>query len=90
MRKAISVATSKTRIFVLNGTYNNNNYGGGDNNGPLMTIKDKTDILLTNYPGHFPVLKFDKSGGVVMIHVRSQRTATDCGKYAEMLFFYNL
>ena len=53
----------------MNGEYNNNNFGGGVNNGAIMTIKDKTDILLTNYPGHSPVLRFDGSGGVVMLNV---------------------
>ena len=85
LRKAINVASSKTKIFVMEGEYNNNNYGGGVNNGAIMTIKatiginlskidyspvqDKTDILLTNYPGHSPVLRFDGSGGVVMLGV---------------------
>ena len=69
LRKAINVATSKTRIFVMDGEYNNNNFGGGVNNGAIMTIKDKTDILLANYPGHSPVLRFDGSGGVVMLNV---------------------
>ena len=71
LRKAINIAGNKTKIVVMEGEYNNNNFGGGVNNGAVMTIKDKTDILLTNYPGHFPVLKFDKSGGVVLINVSS-------------------
>ena len=70
LRKAINVATNKTKIFVMEGEYNNNNFGGGVNNGAIMTIKDKTDILLTNYPGHSPVLRFDGSGGVVMLNVQ--------------------
>ena len=69
LRKAINVATNKTKIFVMEGEYNNNNFGGGVNNGAIMTIKDKTDILLVNYPGHSSVLRFDGSGGVVMLNV---------------------
>ena len=69
LKKAINVATNKTKIFVMEGEYNNNNFGGGVNNGAIMTIKDKTDILLTNYPDHSPVLRFDGSGGVVMLNV---------------------
>ena len=69
LRKAINVAGNKTKIFVMEGEYNNNNFGGGANNGAVMTIKDKTDILLANYPGHSPVLRFDGSGGVVMLNV---------------------
>jgi len=54
----------------MNGEYNNNNYGGGPNNGAVMTIKDKTDILVSNFPGHSPIIRFDGSGGIVMLNVQ--------------------
>ena len=45
LRKAINVASSKTKIFVMEGEYNNNNYGGGVNNGAIMTIKATSGII---------------------------------------------
>ena len=39
LRKAIQTSGNKTRIYVMNGEYNNNNFGGGTNNGAVMTIK---------------------------------------------------
>ena len=45
LRKAINVASSKTKIFVMEGEYNNNNYGGGGNNGAIMTIKATSGII---------------------------------------------
>jgi len=70
LRKAIQSSGNKTRIYVMNGEYNNNNYGGGPNNGAVMTIKDKTDILVSNFPGHSPIIRFDGSGGIVMLNVQ--------------------
>ena len=39
LRKAATKAGSKTLIYVMEGEYNNNNFGGGDNNGAVMNIK---------------------------------------------------
>ena len=39
LRKAINVASDKTKIFVMDGEYNNNNYGDGVDNGALMIIR---------------------------------------------------
>ena len=69
LRRAMNLAGSKTKIVVKNGTYTNNNYGSGDSNGAVMNIKSKTDILITNKPGHSPLVKFDGSGGIVMSNV---------------------
>ena len=62
---AVSVATSSTAIFVASGVYRNNNYGLGRlNNGPYVNIKELSDILLTNLPGHSPKIEFDGSGAI--------------------------
>ena len=39
LKKAASKAGSRSRIYVMEGEYNNNNFGGGMNNGAVMTIK---------------------------------------------------
>ena len=39
LRTAASRAGSGTKIIVMEGEYNNNNFGGGMNNGAVMTIK---------------------------------------------------
>ena len=40
LKRAASKAGSRTRIYVMEGEYNNNNnFGGGENNGAVMTIK---------------------------------------------------
>ena len=44
LRKAIQSSGNKTRIYVMNGEYNNNNYGGGPNNGAVMTIKVRITV----------------------------------------------
>ena len=61
---AISVATDSTAIFVADGTYFNEGYGNGAiSNGPAVTIKKLDDLLVSNLPGHRPLLKFDGYGG---------------------------
>ena len=39
LKRAASKAGSRTRIYVMEGEYNNNNFGGGENNGAVMAIK---------------------------------------------------
>ena len=67
MKKASQLVISKSEIIVKNGDYTNPNYGNGNkDNGIVFNIKDKTDILIRNYPGHIPVIRFDGSGGISM------------------------
>ena len=85
LKHAMKTTGNKTRLYVMNGEYNNDDFGSGVNNGAIMTIKvnvgcsssnyilqlqDKSDILLTKYPEHTPVLRFDGAGGIVMLNVR--------------------
>ena len=39
-----------------------------------MGIKNLTDILVTNYPDHSPVLRFDGVGGIQMSNVNTMKT----------------
>ena len=39
LKTAATRAGSRTKIYVMDGMYNNNNFGGGVNNGAVMTIK---------------------------------------------------
>ena len=41
-------------------------YLGNKNNPAVLTIQNKNDILLTNFPGHNPKIRFDGSGGIMM------------------------
>lgn len=69
LKKASNLAKSKTEILVKNGEYTNSNFGNGIDNGIVFNMKDMTDILITNYPGHTPVIRFDGSGGISMSEV---------------------
>jgi len=69
LKNAGNIASSKTKILIRNGVYKNNNYGAGVNNGAAMAIKDKTDILVTAYPGESPVVQFDGAAGITMNNV---------------------
>jgi len=69
LKNAGNTAKSRTKILIRNGVYNNKNYGSGVNNGAAMAIKDKTDILVTAYPGESPVLEFDGAAGITMHNV---------------------
>ena len=64
IRKAATLATDSTAIYVKNGSYPNWNYGEGaiDNPGAL-TFTGLNDTLLSAYPGHFPKIPFDGSSG---------------------------
>ena len=54
-------------VLVKNGTYRNPTFGnGGKNNGAALSIQNKHDVLLANFPGHSPLIEFDGSGGISM------------------------
>ena len=46
----------------------NEGYGSGARDNPIVFgyIQNYTDILLTNFPGHSPVIEFDGAGGISM------------------------
>ena len=47
--------------------YRNEDYGSGGIDNPIVFhIQNYTDILLTNFPGHSPVIEFDGAGGISM------------------------
>ena len=49
LRTAASRAGSGTKIIVMEGEYNNNNFGGGENNGAVMTIKGHRQSLVSSF-----------------------------------------
>ena len=54
-------------VLVKNGTYRNPTFGnGGKNNGAALSVQNKHDVLITNFPGHSPIIQFDGSGGISM------------------------
>ena len=59
----MSKIESKSHVFIKNGTYQNKNFGKGNNNGAVVSVQNKTDISFTPYPGHNPVIEFDGSAG---------------------------
>ena len=45
----------------------NEGYGSGAKDNPIVFhTQNYTDILLTNFPGHSPVIEFDGAGGISM------------------------
>ncbi len=68
---AISAAAESTVVYVANGTYTNNNYSpttrAYKNNGAAVTISGKTNLKLTNLPGHAPLVAFDGSAGIAIV-----------------------
>ena len=55
--------------------FRNEGYGTGNlDNSAVMGIKNLTDILVTNYPDHSPVLRFDGVGGIQMSNVNTMKT----------------
>ena len=73
INKAISESIPGTTILVMDGLYQNNNYGLGLNgtllnNGPVVNFnKSGTNgfpITLKNFNGHYPKIQFDGAGGI--------------------------
>ena len=75
--KGISMVNPGGTVYVMDGLYQNNNYGTADpstntnmNNPHVVTInKSGTQnayITLRNYPGHTPKIQFDGRGGIVI------------------------
>lgn len=57
-------------IWVMDGTYRNGGFGSGAlDNGPAVFLNNSgtagNPIVLTNHPGHSPVIEFDGAGGFV-------------------------
>ena len=60
IKKACQTVPATSTIFVKSGTYNNDNFGSGDLNlFPVCTLNGKSDIKITNFDGHSPVIEFD-------------------------------
>ena len=41
----------------------------GKNNPTVFNTRDKKDILITNFPEHSPIIRFDGAGGLSMNRV---------------------
>ena len=46
--------------------FRNAHYGESEDNQAVLPIRDLSDLLVTNYPGHSPLIEFDGSGGISM------------------------
>ena len=77
INRAISEVEAGGTVYVMEGTYRNQNYGTVDvsnyinmNNPHVVTINKsgtaEAYITLKNYPGHTPIIQFDGSGGIVI------------------------
>ena len=77
INKGISMVNAGGTVFVMNGIYQNENYGNVDpstntnmNNQHVVTINKSGSsgayITLRNYPGHLPKIQFDGRGGIVI------------------------
>ena len=77
INKGISMVNPGGTVYVMQGVYQNDNYGNVDpstntnmNNQHVVTInKSGTEdayITLRNYPGHTPKIQFDGRGGIVL------------------------
>ena len=56
-------ATDKILLF------RNAHYGESEDNQAVLPIRDLSDLLVTNYPGHSPVIRFDGVAGIQMNNV---------------------
>ena len=77
INKGISMVNPGGTVYVMDGIYQNANYGSADpstntnmNNQHVVTInKSGTEgayITIRNYPGHLPKIQFDGRGGIVI------------------------
>ncbi|MDG2484143.1 MAG: carbohydrate binding domain-containing protein [Flavobacteriaceae bacterium] len=77
INRAISEVEAGGTVYVMEGTYRNQNYGTVDvsnyinmNNPHVVTINKSGTagayITLKNYPGHTPIIQFDGRGGIVI------------------------
>lgn len=62
-------------VFVMNGTYRNAGYGSGNHqNNPVVYLNNSGTegfpIVLTNMPGHEPLVEFDGAGGFVANQIK--------------------
>ena len=75
INRAISEVEAGGTVYVMEGTYRNQNYGTVDvsnyinmNNPHVVTINKSGTagayITLKNYPGHTPIIQFDGKGGI--------------------------
>tara|TARA_B110000091_G_scaffold202976_1_gene235987 strand:- start:27 stop:2258 length:2232 start_codon:yes stop_codon:yes gene_type:complete len=73
INKAISESVPGTTILVMDGLYQNNNYGSGLNgtslnNNPVVNFNQSgmngSPITLKNFNGHSPKIQFDGNGGI--------------------------
>ena len=77
INKGISMVSAGGTVYVMQGVYQNENYGSVDpstntnmNNQHVVTINKSGDessyITLRNYPGDLPKIQFDGRGGIVI------------------------
>ena len=77
INKGISMVSAGGTVYVMDGIYQNENYGNVDpstntnmNNQHVATINKSGSegayITLRNYPGHLPKIQFDGRGGIVI------------------------
>ena len=77
INKGISMVSAGGTVYVMEGVYQNENYGTVDpstntnmNNQHVVTINKSGSegayITLRNYPGHTPKIQFDGRGGIVI------------------------
>ena len=77
INKGISMVSAGGTVYVMDGVYQNENYGNVDpstntnmNNQHVVTVNKSGSegayITLRNYPGHLPKIQFDGRGGIVI------------------------
>ena len=77
INKGISMVSAGGTVYVMDGVYQNENYGNVDSstntnmdNQHVVTINKSGSegayITLRNYPGHLPKIQFDGRGGIVI------------------------
>ena len=77
INKGISLVSAGGTVYVMDGVYQNDNYGTVDpstntnmNNQHVVTINKSGSegayITLRNYPGHLPKIQFDGRGGIII------------------------